>query len=120
MRLGIFILFFPLTSFAGWLELEETYNENFYYSTPSVKKSGDHVTVTILSDIKQMDPDGEMSRTGDYEFNCVKEKFRNLSAVHYAEPMGQGRQIMISRVVGEWVSIHEKTLANKVHAIICQ
>ena len=90
----IFILLFPMTSFAEWKKITEAEDGSTYYiDVASIKQNNGFVYYWILIDYLKSTKIGTYSDISEYKVNCVDEKQTWLSNTFYSQPMAKGKII---------------------------
>ena len=90
----IFILLFPMTSFAEWKKITEAEDGSTYYiDVASIKQNNGFVYYWILIDYLKSTKIGTYSDISEYKVNCENEKQTWLSNTFYSQPMAKGKII---------------------------
>ena len=104
---------------ADWQKVGETDTLVIYIETTGVPKTGQLRRVTLMHDLKQRGPSGEMSKRTVEEHDCVGGKVRGMSGSTHAGPMLGGRTLWSGRLTSEWHQIPPSTVAATAHKFIC-
>ena len=97
----------------------ETDTQVIYFEPVGVAKTGQVRRVTLMHDLKQRGPSGEMSKRTVEEHDCTGNKVRGVSGSTHAGQMLGGRTLWSGRLTSEWHQIPPGTVAATVHKIIC-
>ena len=78
------------SAWADWAKMGETDEGSFYIDTASVLRDGHWRQVWELTDLKQRDEGGEMSRRIRVQYDCKRGHTQVLSISTHWEPMAAG------------------------------
>lgn len=104
---------------AEWQKVGETDTQVIYIEAAGVAKTGQRRRVTLMHDLKQRGPSGEMSKRTIEEHDCAGNKVRGVSGSTHAGPMLGGRTLWSGRLTSEWHEIPPGTVAATAHKFIC-
>ena len=107
---------------ADWVGVSETDTTVLYVDPSTIRKDGHLRKVWVLSNLKQRDTTGELSRRALDEYDCAGERRRLLSISTHAEPMAAGQILLYgntSGVAGEWNYIPPGTSFYHVLKFVC-
>ena len=79
---------------ADWGKMGETDEGSFYIDTASVLRDGHVRQVWELTDLKQRDEGGELSRRTRVQYDCKLGRTQVLSISTYWEPMAAGKTLL--------------------------
>lgn len=100
----IFILLFPMTSFAEWKKITVAEdNSTIYIDVASIKQNKGYVYYWVLRDfLKPLH--GYLSAKALYEVDCeIPRKERAISFSGYLMSMGEGVADFTANEVSEWI-----------------
>src|SRR5712691_11427058 len=98
-------------AWAEWEKLGETNTQVIYIDRAIVQKTSSMRTVTLMHDLKQRGPGGEMSKRTIEEHDCVGNRVRRVSGSTHAGPMLGGRTLWSGRLTSEWHQIPPGSVA---------
>lgn len=77
-----------------WVMVGETESNTFYIDPGAILVNGHLRRVWLITDLKQRDPKGQMSRCSLHEYDCKEAHLRLLSLSAHSEPMGRGKALV--------------------------
>jgi len=104
---------------AEWQKVGETDTQVIYIEAAGGAKTGQLRRVTLMHDLKQRGPSGEMLKRTVEEHDCAANKVRGVSGSTHAGQMLGGRTLWSGRLTSEWHQIPPSTVAATVHKLIC-
>ena len=124
MRKLILILtfLFPVSSFAGWIEVNSTKDgDKFYLDFMSVKESNGLVYYWSLIDYLKPTSTGALSVKSLQEVNCnIPRKERELSASYYSSPMGKNTPLVTYNKERPWRYSQPNTILEFMIDQVCE
>ena len=124
-RAGMRVIFMLLLTvaaapvWAGWEKVGETNTRVVYIDPATVRKSGPMRRVTLMHDLKQRAPSGEMSKRTIEEHDCAGNRVRGLSGSTHSGPILDGQTLWSGRLTSEWHHIPPDSVAATAHGIVC-
>jgi hypothetical protein len=106
----ILMLLLAVTShsaMADWVGLGSLDNYNVYADPTTIQKTGNGIKMWWLIDFKTSasgDSEPHMSMKTLSEFDCKKERLRNLSSSWHSEHMAEGKVVSSSSDIDIWAS----------------
>ncbi len=123
VRLGTPLLLLLTVSatpaWAEWEKIGETNTQIIYLDRATVLTASAMRRVTLMHDLKQRGPGGEMSKRTIEEHDCAKNRVRGVSGSTHAGPMLGGRTLWSGRLTSEWLQIPSDSVAAATHKIVC-
>ena len=90
----MFILLFPLPSFADWTEVVENDLGNlFYVDFDRIRKHDGYIYYWVLTDLLKP-RQGNMSFSIYHQGDCKLFRYKPLSFSYYKQPMGRGPAVV--------------------------
>ena len=87
---------------AAWVKVGETDDSVYYFDPATILKMGQLRRVWTLSDLKNREADGQMSRRALDEFDCAGERYRIISMSGHSEPMAGGQILFSGNPPEKW------------------
>lgn len=115
----IALALFGGTVWAEWLLAGETDEGNLYIDTLSVRRDGSMRQVWELTDLRQRDEGGELSRRTLVQYDCARDRTKVLSTSTYSEPMTAGITLVSVAREGLWKEVPPGTAYAKAFIIVC-
>ena len=104
---------------AEWQKVGETDTQVIYFEAASVLRTGQLRRVTLMHDLKQRGPSGELSKRTVEEHDCVGNRVRGVSGSTHAGPILGGRTLWSGGLTSEWHQIPIGSGAATMHKFIC-
>ena len=104
---------------AGWAKMGETDEGSFYIDTASVLRDGHVRQVWELTDLKQRDEGGEMSRRTRVQYDCKRGRTQVLSISTHWEPMAAGATLLSVAREGLWKEVPPETAYAAAFKLLC-
>ena len=104
---------------AGWAKMGETDEGSFYIDTASVLRDGHVRQVWELTDLKQRDEGGEMSRRTLVQYDCKRGRTQVLSISTHWEPMAAGATLLSVAREGLWKEVPPETAYAAAFKLLC-
>lgn len=104
---------------AEWEKVGETDTQVIYIDRATVRKTSQLRRITLMHDLKQRGPNGEMSKQTLEEHDCAGNRVRGVSGSTHAGPMLGGRTLWSGRLTSEWHQIPPASVAAVAHRIVC-
>ena len=112
------LLLITTTTWADWAHIGKTDLADLYIEPASIRKDGNLVTATQLTDYKQQQDNGGLSLLTTVEYNCPQAQYRLVSVRRLAEPMGVGATLLETDN-GPWYTITPDTASETLFLILC-
>ncbi len=93
------------TAWADWVPMGETDEGSFYIDPVSVLRNGHLRQVLELTDLRQRDEGGEMSRRTRVEYDCALGRTKVLSISTHQDPMAAGKTLVSVAREGLWKEV---------------
>lgn len=106
-------------AWAEWAKLSESPQATFYFENDTIGRNGNFRTVWALTDLKQRNKGGEMSRRVKYEFDCLAGRVRFLSGSSHAEPMGKGNTLYAKNDAENWDNVRVGSPVQQIFRFAC-
>lgn len=106
-------------AWADWEKIGETNTQVIYIDRSTVLPASAMRKVTLMHDLKQRDPGGEMSKRTIEEHDCVRNRVRGVLGSTHTGPMLGGRTLWSGRLTSEWHQIPSGSVAATTHKIVC-
>ena len=106
-------------AWAEWVQLVEIENGYAYIDPATIRKDGNLRGVWEITDFKQRDKDGELSRRARVEYDCQQERFKFLSISSHSGPMASGTTLRSVIGNGQWDDIPPGSAGETVLKIDC-
>ena len=107
------------TAWADWLRMGETDEGSFYIEPITVRRDGHLRQVWELTDLKQRDEGGEMSRRTQVEYDCSMGRTKVLSISTHWEPMAAGKTLLSVAREGLWKEVPPGTAYEASFKLVC-
>ena len=108
------------SAWAGWEEVGESSTETtFYIDRATIRKDGNLRRMWSLTDLKQRDKNGEMSRRSKSEYDCKGERMRYLALSTHSESMAGGKTLLNEGEEEMWRAIPPGTAAEAILEMAC-
>lgn len=104
-NLLIALAFLASTAWADWVQMGETDEGSFYIDPVSVLRNGHLRQVWELTDLRQRDEGGEMSRRTRVEYDCTLGRTKVLSISTHQDPMAAGKTLVSVAREGLWKEV---------------
>ena len=104
---------------AGWAKMGDTDEGSFYIDTASVLRDRHVRQVWELTDLKQRDEGGEMSRRIRVQYDCQRGRTQVLSISTHWEPMAAGATLLSVAREGLWKQVPPKTAYSAAFKLLC-
>ena len=104
---------------ADWAKMGETDEGSFYIDTASVLRDGHVRQVWELTDLKQRDEGGEMSRRIRVQYDCQRGRTQVLSISTHSEPMAAGATLLSVAREGLWKEVPPETAYAAAFKLLC-
>ena len=104
---------------AGWAKMGDTDEGSFYIDTASVLRDGHVRQVWELTDLKQRDEGGEMSRRTRVQYDCKRGRTQVLSISTHWEPMAAGATLLSVAREGLWKEVPPETAYAAAFKLLC-
>lgn len=122
MKYLLALLFFAsLQAKAEWIDVAESESGViFYVDKETIKKEGNLVKVWVLINYKKAGRSGQLSSKHKQEYDCAKERTRDVSVTGYSRNMGKGDVIATGHYLSEWSEIAPDTVQREVMQFVCK
>lgn len=117
--LTLSLLMLASSSHAGWVEMGKTNEGTFYVDPAAILQAGSSRLVWELTDLKERDEGGELSRRSRVAYDCKQGLTRVLSLETYREPMATGKNIVSVEREGLWKEVPVSTAYETAFKFIC-
>ena len=107
------------SAWADWAKMGETDEGSFYIDTASVLRDGHVRQVWELTDLKQRDEGGEMSRRIRVQYDCKRGRTQVLSISTHWEPMAAGATLLSVAREGLWKEVPPETAYAAAFKLLC-
>lgn len=107
------------SAWADWAKMGETDEGSFYIDTASVLRDGHVRQVWELTDLKQRDEGGEMSRRIRVQYDCKRGRTQVLSISTHWEPMAAGATLLSVAREGLWREVPPETAYAAAFKLLC-
>ena len=104
---------------ADWAKMGETDEGSFYIDTASMLREGHLRRVWELTDLKQRDEGGEMSRRTRVQYDCKRGRTQVLSISTHWEPMAAGATLLSVAREGLWKEVPPETAYSAAFKLLC-
>ncbi len=104
---------------ADWVKMGETDEGSFYIDTASVLLDGHVRQVWELTDLKQRDEGGELSRRTRVQYDCQRGRTQVLSISTHWEPMAAGATLLAVAREGLWKEVPPGTAYAAAFKLLC-
>ena len=104
---------------ADWAKMGETDEGSFYIDTASVLRDGHVRQVWELTDLKQRDEGGELSRRTRVQYDCKRGRTQVLSISTHWEPMAAGATLLSVAREGLWKEVPPETAYAAAFKLLC-
>ncbi len=104
---------------ADWVKLSESSGATFYFDRDSISKDRNFRRVWALTDLKQRNKGGEMSRRVQYEYDCMAGRVRFLSGSSHADPMGKGGTLYSKNDPDNWDNVRPNSPLEQIFRLAC-
>ena len=104
---------------ADWAKMGETDEGGFYIDTASVLRDGHLRQVWELTDLKQRDEGGELSRRTRVQYDCKRGRTQVLSISAHWEPMAAGATLLSVAREGLWKEVPPETAYAAAFKLLC-
>ena len=113
------LLFATGLAWAGWEKVYTTATATHYVDRASIRKDGNLRRMWSLTDLKQRDKNGEMSRRSKSEYDCKGERMRYLALSTHSESMAGGKTLLNEGEEEMWRAIPPGTAAEAILEMAC-
>jgi len=117
--LAALLMLVVLPARAEWVKTGENASGVYYFDPATVFKEGDLRRVWQMRDLKVREKDGELSRFGQYEYDCKGELRRIRFLSTHDGPMTTGKTIVGQTAAGSWSPVPSDTNAAVVLRFVC-
>ena len=107
------------SAWADWAKMGETDEGSFYIDTASVLRDGHLRQVWELTDLKQRDEGGELSRRTRVQYDCKRGRTQVLSISTHWEPMAAGATLLSVAREGMWKQVPPETAYAAAFKLLC-
>ena len=107
------------SAWAGWVQVAQNDSGDFYIDPETIRKDGNLVRVWQLTDFKQRNKEGELSRRTRTEYDCKQERRRLLSLSTHSEPMAGGTTVANFTPDANWNEIPPGSVSEVFLKIVC-
>ena len=107
------------SAWADWAKMGETDEGSFYIDTASMLREGHLRRVWELTDLKQRDEGGEMSRRTRVQYDCKRGRTQVLSISTHWEPMAAGATLLSVAREGLWKEVPPETAYAAAFKLLC-
>ena len=107
------------SAWADWAKMGYTDEGSFYIDTASVLRDGHLRQVWELTDLKQRDEGGELSRRTRVQYDCKLGRTQVLSISTYWEPMAAGKTLLSVAREGLWKEVPPETAYATAFKLLC-
>ena len=97
----------------------ETDEGSFYIDTASVLRDGHVRQVWELTDLKQRDEGGELSRRTRVQYDCKRGRTQVLAISTHWEPMAAGATLLSVAREGLWKEVPPETAYAAAFKLLC-
>lgn len=104
---------------ADWAKMGETDEGSFYIDPASVLRDGHLRQVWELTDLKQRDEGGELSRRTRVRYDCKRGRTQVLSISTHWEPMAAGATLLAVAREGLWKEVPPETAYARAFHLLC-
>ncbi len=104
---------------ADWVKMGDTDEGSFYIDPASVLRDGHVRQVWELTDLKQRDEGGELSRRTRVQYDCQRGSTQVLSISTHWEPMAAGKALLSIAREGLWKEVPPETPYAKAFHLLC-
>ena len=104
---------------ADWAKMGDTDEGSFYIDPASVLREGHVRQVWELTDLKQRDEGGEMSRRTRVQYDCKLGRTQVLSISTHWEPMAAGATLLSVAREGLWKEVPPETAYAAAFKLLC-
>ena len=104
---------------ADWAKMGETDEGSFYIDTASVLRDGHVRQVWELTDLKQRDEGGELSRRTRVQYDCKRGRTQVLSISTHWGPMAAGATLLSVAREGLWKDVPPETAYAAAFKLLC-
>lgn len=107
------------SAWADWVKMGETDEGSLFIDTTTVLRDGHLRQVLELTDLKQRDEGGEMSRRTRVQYDCQLGRTQVLSISTHWEPMAAGKTLLSVAREGLWKEVPPETAYAKAFHLLC-
>ena len=107
------------SAWADWAKMGETDEGSFYIDTASMLREGHLRRVWELTDLKQRDEGGELSRRIRVQYDCKRGRTQVLSISTHWEPMAAGATLLSVAREGLWKEVPPETAYSAAFKLLC-
>ena len=104
---------------ADWAKMGETDEGSFYIDPATVLRDGHLRQVWELTDLKQRDEGGELSRRIRVQYDCKRGRTQVLSISTHWEPMAAGATLLSVAREGLWKEVPPETAYAAAFKLLC-
>ena len=104
---------------ADWVKVSETDSHTAYIDPDTIRKDGNLRRVWQVSDLKQRNDRGVMSRRVLMEYDCKEARKRILQFSSHSDPMAGGRVLISDSEPDPWDYIPPETPVQTIMRIVC-
>ena len=112
------LMFATSSAWADWVQYAESARSVYYLDPATIRQNGNLRTVWELSDLKERDPDGELSRRALMEYDCDGERLRTLSLSTHSGPMATGK-VLVTASDSTWDYVAPGTIGDAALRLVC-
>ena len=99
----IALLMFSTPSFANWVKVASTANnDDFYVDFERIRKNDGYVYYWVLLDYLKPDKWGDLSVKVYSQGDCESFKYKELSSSYHTYPMGLGEPSTLAKPSPQW------------------
>lgn len=106
-------------AWADWVKLSESSGATFYVDRDAISKDGNFRRVWALTDLKQRNKGGEMSRRVLYEYDCMAGRVRFLSGASHSDPMAKGSTLYSKNDPDNWDNVRPNSPVEQIFRLAC-
>ena len=107
------------SAWADWAKMGETDEGSFYIDTASVLRDRHVRQVWELTDLKQRDEGGELSRRTRVQYDCKRGRTQVLSISTHWEPMAADATLLSVAREGLWKEVPPETAYAAAFKLLC-
>lgn len=114
-----YLLFAAGTALAEWTKMSENDDANVYIDRTTLRQDGNLRSVWQLHDEKKRGQDGTMSSRIRWEYDCMGERVRIISASNYSGSMGAGKKLYTVYEPSSWRDVAPGTMGHNGLKAVC-
>ena len=121
MKKLLFVCLLVATSsaLAEWIKLSSNDDANVYIDPTTLRKDGNLRKVWQLNDEIKAGRDGTMSSRILWEYDCIGERVRMISATGHSGPMATGKKLYTVYKTSDWRDIAPETMGQNGLKVVC-